>query len=237
MLIVGAGAAARDLLAMLMLEAEAPVPVFYDDVTEPRPTELFGRYRVLNQIAAAHAYLRDGDRRFLLAVGGPHRRFALARRFRALGGDDVTLISRQAMVGAFNAISPRGVLVMHGSILTNGLTVGEGTLINMRCTLGHNLRIGRWCELAPGATASESEIGDFTFLGIGSLLLPGVSLGRNVTVGAGAVVVRPVPDHAVVAGNPARQVGENPPPPEPGTEPGSEPEPGPGSMEVPGGGL
>ena len=38
------------------------------------------------------------------------------------------------------------------------------------------------------------------------LLLPGVTVGRGVVVGAGAVVSKDVPDYAVVVGNPARVV-------------------------------
>ena len=44
-------------------------------------------------------------------------------------------------------------------------------------------------------------------LGAGSLILPNVTIGRFALVGAGAVVTRDVPDHALVVGNPARRVG------------------------------
>lgn len=45
-------------------------------------------------------------------------------------------------------------------------------------------------------------------VGGGSVLLPGVTIGENAFVGAGSVVTRDVPDHAVVFGNPARVVGK-----------------------------
>lgn len=50
------------------------------------------------------------------------------------------------------------------------------------------------------------EIGAGSWLGAGSVVLPGARLGRNVVVAAGAVVRGEVPDHAVVAGAPARIV-------------------------------
>lgn len=50
------------------------------------------------------------------------------------------------------------------------------------------------------------EIGPGCWLGTGAVILPGARLGRNVVVAAGAVVRGEVPDHAVVAGAPARVV-------------------------------
>jgi acetyltransferase-like isoleucine patch superfamily enzyme len=45
-------------------------------------------------------------------------------------------------------------------------------------------------------------------IGGGAALLPGVEIGESALVGAGAVVVRDVPPFAVVAGNPARVIGD-----------------------------
>lgn len=45
-------------------------------------------------------------------------------------------------------------------------------------------------------------------IGANSTILPGVVIGENALVGAGSVVVRDVPDGAVVAGNPARIIGQ-----------------------------
>lgn len=44
-------------------------------------------------------------------------------------------------------------------------------------------------------------------IGAGSVILPGISIGRFAMVGAGSVVTRPVPDHGIVVGNPARLAG------------------------------
>lgn len=52
----------------------------------------------------------------------------------------------------------------------------------------------------------QVEIGPGCWIGTGAVILPGARIGRNVVVAAGAVVRGVVPDHAVVAGAPARVV-------------------------------
>ena len=47
-------------------------------------------------------------------------------------------------------------------------------------------------------------IGEKAWIGTGALILDGITVGRGAIVGAGAVVTKPVPDGAIVVGNPAR---------------------------------
>jgi maltose O-acetyltransferase len=51
-------------------------------------------------------------------------------------------------------------------------------------------------------------IGDRVWIGYRAIVLPGVSIGEGAVVGAGAVVTKDVEPCAIVAGNPARKVGE-----------------------------
>jgi maltose O-acetyltransferase len=53
-------------------------------------------------------------------------------------------------------------------------------------------------------------IEDHVWIGARATIMPGVTLGRGCVVGAGAVVTRDVPAFAMVAGVPARTVGERP---------------------------
>lgn len=48
------------------------------------------------------------------------------------------------------------------------------------------------------------SIGDYVYIGSGSLIMPGVTIGDNVLIAAGSVVTKSVPSGVVVAGNPAR---------------------------------
>lgn len=50
------------------------------------------------------------------------------------------------------------------------------------------------------------HIGDNCWIGGSSTILPGVTIGDNVTIGAGSVVVKDIPSNSVAVGNPARVV-------------------------------
>ena len=53
---------------------------------------------------------------------------------------------------------------------------------------------------------ANTTIGNNVFVGAGSIVLPGVSIGNNVVIGAGSVVAKDIPDDSVAVGNPARVV-------------------------------
>lgn len=53
-------------------------------------------------------------------------------------------------------------------------------------------------------TVHPIRIGDETWIGAGSVVVAGVTIGRHCVVGGGSVVTRDIPDYTVVAGNPAR---------------------------------
>lgn len=88
-----------------------------------------------------------------------------------------------------------------------------------RITIGDDVQIGPNVQLLtathpihPGPrrdkweSAQPISIGDNVWLGGGALVLPGVSVGADSIVGAGAVVTRDVPPGVVAIGNPARVV-------------------------------
>lgn len=52
--------------------------------------------------------------------------------------------------------------------------------------------------------AHPITVGDNVWFGGGCRVLPGVTIGSNVVIGAGSVVTRDIPDHCVAAGNPCR---------------------------------
>lgn len=53
---------------------------------------------------------------------------------------------------------------------------------------------------------TDTYIGTRCFIGVGSIILPGVHIGDEVVVGSGSVVTKDVPSNSIVAGNPAKVI-------------------------------
>lgn len=119
--------------------------------------------------------------------------------------------------------------VQMGCRFLNGRKVflGERNVINFGCLFdgrkfsirtGSNVSIGPEATILtlghdPRSTAFEDlggdvVIGDRVWIGYRAIVLPGVTIGEGVVVGAGAVVTKNVEPYAIVAGNPARKIGE-----------------------------
>ncbi|HYE32173.1 MAG TPA: acyltransferase [Methylomirabilota bacterium] len=100
-----------------------------------------------------------------------------------------------------------GVQISDGVRLdaTGGLVIGAGSLISQDAAVYTHVHNNGPHETP---TPMGVVIGANVWIGARALILPQVkSIGDGAVIGAGAVVTKPVASHAVVAGNPARQLG------------------------------
>ncbi|RCJ22316.1 serine acetyltransferase [Nostoc minutum NIES-26] len=89
--------------------------------------------------------------------------------------------------------------LIHG----HGLVVNHETVIGAKCTLRHSTTIGNK-KLPDGSNSASPQIGNNVDIGSNVVIIGPVKIGDNAVIGAGSVVVKDVPQSAVVAGNPAR---------------------------------
>lgn len=106
-------------------------------------------------------------------------------------------------------VKTRGVNIHPGASISLSATliggapgaieVDDGTLVAFK-----SLLLAR----TPEGAVKPIRIGKNCFIGGGSLILPGVTIGDETVVGSGAVVHQDVPSRCIVAGNPARILSE-----------------------------
>jgi maltose O-acetyltransferase len=88
------------------------------------------------------------------------------------------------------------------------ITVGSDVSLGPEAailTLGHDPRSPLFAD-----RGGPVQIGNHVWIGFRAIVLPGVSIGEGAVVAAGAVVTRDVSPFTIVAGNPARPIGERP---------------------------
>jgi len=159
---------------------------------------------IQEELAATHRWLARYNAALDMA---PSKRHAL-------------LLERLGVVGEGAVIRPP----FHCDYGFN-IRLGAGAFLNFNCvildvvevTIGERTQIGPGVQILaadhprdPVGRASGLEfgrpvrIGRNVWIGAGAIILPGVKIGDDALVGAGSVVTRDVPDRATAFGNPAR---------------------------------
>jgi UDP-2-acetamido-3-amino-2,3-dideoxy-glucuronate N-acetyltransferase len=121
-----------------------------------------------------------------------------------------------------NAQIGNDVNICSHCFIENDVVIGDRVTLKSGVQLWDGLRIGDDVFIGPNASFAndvfprsrrhlvqflETSVEDGASIGSGATILPGLVIGRNAMVGAGAVVTRSVPPNAIVVGNPAKIVG------------------------------
>lgn len=143
-----------------------------------------------------------------VAIGDNAARQRVGESLADGGHSLASAVSRSAVVSRTAELGP-GIQLIAGSVVNAATRLGVGTIVNTNASVDHDCAVGEYVHIAPGvAIGGGATIGDRAFLGIGSRVLPGLTVGADAVVGGGGVVIRDVPPLAVVVGNPARLLGD-----------------------------
>lgn len=119
------------------------------------------------------------------------------------------------------AMRKLGFTVGHGVYIGPGLTMTVGYAdTNIKLSLGDRVSFGPNVTLILATHPNNSKlrsyikypprqitIGEDSWLGANVIVMPNVTIGKCCIIGAGAVVTHDVPDYAIMAGVPAKQIG------------------------------
>ncbi|MBN1348938.1 acetyltransferase [candidate division KSB1 bacterium] len=92
-----------------------------------------------------------------------------------------------------------------GAIINTNSKIGNNVIINTAATIDHDNEIGDNVQICPGVhLAGVVKIQESSFIGTGAIVINNVTIGKNVVVGAGTLVLKDVPDNAVIIGVPGK---------------------------------
>lgn len=111
----------------------------------------------------------------------------------------------KVQIGAHTYISPKAYIDHHKK---NSIVIGENCYITRDCIiLDHTQdKQGGPLKLWGGIEYGKVKIGNNVFIGVKTVIMPGVTIGDNVIVGAMSLVTKDIPSNVVVYGNPAKVI-------------------------------
>jgi acetyltransferase-like isoleucine patch superfamily enzyme len=146
----------------------------------------------------------------------------------ALYGEEYIEVGEGCIIGPYSSLSAGvmpGHVLDHSPVVTIGDRVligkGSGIVGHQLVEIGDDVFTGHHVYITDAnhgyedttlpigrqfAPSRPVRVGSGSWLGHGTVVLPGADIGRHVAVGAGSVVTGPLPDFSVAVGNPARVI-------------------------------
>lgn len=134
----------------------------------------------------------------------------------------ITIIKRikEKCKGSLTCAKENGMIVESGVTVMGGVNFGsEPYLIHLKenCRISFDVAFithdggtwafrNTWPEYKPMVKYGKIVVGESSFIGRRSIIMPGVTIGKNCVIGAGSIVTKDVPDETVVCGTPAKAI-------------------------------
>lgn len=167
--------------------------------------------------------------RLAARVGDPDEAFwSFSQALSMFPGKTGSFLRNAFFRRAMTACHP-DVTIQFGTLFSQrDIEIGPNVYIGPQCNIGR-CRLEAYCTLGSGVHIMSGKrqhffgdpqtpikdqggvlekvvIGEDTWIGNGALVM--ADIGRKCVIGAGAVIAAPVPDYAIMAGNPAKQISQ-----------------------------
>lgn len=209
-IIIGAGKYGEVYLSYLK-EAGIEVIGFLDD--DPKlHNQTCGGVPVLGPVSLLSSLRKSHDvENVYCPLGNNRLRVKFLTQAKELGYNTPSYIHPTVTISN-NVIIGNGVYILLGTNIMPHTVIEDFVMISMGVNVAHHNILKMGTFLSTGCNFGASIVAEkYTYCGISSTMMTGIHrLGEDCLIGAGAVVIRDVPDGAVMAGIPAKIIKYKP---------------------------
>lgn len=202
LIILGASGHARSVVDIIIQNDEYEI---YGLVSEKEELGFWG-IPIIGKDSDLQSLYDEGIRYAFVAIGSNEIRKRLTNKLKIIGYQLINVISKHAVISP-RAMLNSGIAVMPGAVINAEAQIGEGCIINTNASIDHDDIIGQYSHIAPGCVISGfTKVGSQCFLGTGTKVIDFIVIEDEVTVGAGAVIIKNISKGEKVVGVPAHQI-------------------------------
>ena len=156
-------------------------------------------------LGSPFSYEPHEDDIFLCAIGDPAQRRKFAAPLLAKGVEFINLCTEVAYPPS--AKLGQGIIFERKVHVGSDSTIGDFATFMSMSIVGHDVVVSDYAHVGPFVfIGARVRIGPEVTIHPHSTILPGITIGDGAVVGAGSVVMRDVPAHSTVFGNPAKVI-------------------------------
>lgn len=206
LLIIGAGGHGRVVADCAEALNQYEDIAFLDDCYDENApeTQHSSHWSILGKVDVWPAYIVNTD--FIVAFGRNDLRLRITNQLKSGGGNIVSLIHPSAIISPYASIG-EGTVVFAGAVINVDTVIGDACIVNTSASIDHDCIINDGVHISPNVSlAGGVNVGELSWLGIGSTVIQYLDIVANSQVGAGGVVIKSISQPGLYVGNPTRKI-------------------------------
>ncbi len=208
LIIVGAGGDGRSVAELIQQSDDNWNLLGFLDDAPSKQNKIINGVPVLGKINDVVNYQQSY---FVILIGSAKKAFVKKKIVNNFGLNFIqyaTIVHPTAVI-LTSAILGKGTIILPMVTVMANAIIGDHVFIALKSNIGHDTTIGDYVLIgALAGIAGNVTINEGAYIGISSSIKDGITIGEWAIVGMGSVVVKDVAPYSIVAGNPARVIGE-----------------------------
>lgn len=194
----GASGHGKVVIDILQSSKESIVAIIDDN---PKEVQLLGI-----PVIHSNKFVEDTNNKVIISIGNNSTRKKIANKMYC---SFYKAIHSKAIVSKYSKIE-EGSMIMAGAIINADAIIGKHCIVNTAAIVEHDCLLEDYVHLSPNVTLSGNVVvKEGTHIGTNATVIQGITIGKWATIGAGAIIIKDVPDYAVVVGNPGKIIKFN----------------------------